>query len=142
MHLTFSTTIKGLGTNACVPAKADSNHSSMLTRPPNPGADELVPDAWRVKNANDIVTRVPSLLGYHHIGCEVQMLAGGQLAISRQSSDDLREGAFAADILPKLKGAAAAFRSYDLLNTLFQILFTPAASEHVLGSLISCTWMG
>jgi hypothetical protein len=68
-------------------------------------ADELVPDSWRVKNANDIVTRVPSLLGYHHIGVEVQMFPDGQLTISRESSDDLREGAFAADIIPKIKGA-------------------------------------
>ncbi|KAK9918553.1 hypothetical protein WJX75_004940 [Coccomyxa subellipsoidea] len=65
--------------------------------------DELVPDSWRVKNANDIVTRVPSLLGYHHIGVEVQMFPDGQLTISRESSDDLREGAFAADIIPKIK---------------------------------------
>ena len=72
----------------------------------NAHADELVPDSWRVKNANDIVTRVPSLLGYHHIGVEVQMFADGQLTISRESSDDLREGAFAADILPKIKGAS------------------------------------
>ncbi|BDA48953.1 probable phospholipase A1 EG1, chloroplastic/mitochondrial at C-terminar half [Coccomyxa sp. Obi] len=65
--------------------------------------DELVPDSWRVKNANDIVTRIPSLLGYHHIGVEVQMFPDGQLTISRESSDDLREGAFAADIIPKIK---------------------------------------
>ncbi len=68
-------------------------------------ADEVVPDSWRVKNANDIVTRVPSLLGYHHIGVEVQMFPDGQLTISRETSDDLREGAFAADIIPKIKGA-------------------------------------
>lgn len=60
-----------------------------------------------MKNANDIVTRVPSLLGYHHIGVEVQMLPDGQLTISRETSDDLREGAFAADIIPKIKGARA-----------------------------------
>ncbi|EIE18845.1 alpha/beta-hydrolase [Coccomyxa subellipsoidea C-169] len=64
--------------------------------------DEVVPDSWRVKNANDIVTRVPSLLGYHHIGVEVQMFPDGQLTISRETSDDLREGAFAADIIPKI----------------------------------------
>lgn len=58
-----------------------------------------------MKNANDIVTRVPSLLGYHHIGVEVQIFPDGQLTISRESSDDLREGAFAADIIPKIKGA-------------------------------------
>lgn len=67
-------------------------------------ADELVPDSWRVKNANDIVTRVPSLLGYHHIGAEVQMFEDGQLTISRESSDDLREGTFVTDIISKIKG--------------------------------------
>jgi hypothetical protein len=66
--------------------------------------DELVPDSWRVKNANDIVTRVPSLLGYHHVGVEVQMFEDGQLTISRESSDDLREGTFVTDIIPKIKG--------------------------------------
>lgn len=71
-------------------------------------ADKLVPDSWRVKSANDIVTRVPSLLGYAHIGTEVQVLPDGQLTISRASSDDLREGAFVTDILPKLKGGGHA----------------------------------
>ena len=34
----------------------------------------MVPDSWRIKNANDLVSRIPSLLGYQHIGTEVQLL--------------------------------------------------------------------
>lgn len=34
-------------------------------------ADKVVPDSWRIKNSNDFVTRIPSLLGYQHIGVEV-----------------------------------------------------------------------
>ena len=37
-------------------------------------ADKVVPDSWRVKNSNDFVTRIPSLLGYQHIGTEVYTL--------------------------------------------------------------------
>ena len=72
-------------------------------------ADELVPRSYRVRNANDIVTRVPSLLGYRHVGVEVRLQADGCLSISRGSSDEAREGAFAADILPKLRGARELF---------------------------------
>ena len=35
---------------------------------------------------------------------QVQLFADGEMTISRESSDDLREGAFITDILPKIKG--------------------------------------
>lgn len=66
--------------------------------------DQTVPDSWRVKNADDVVTRVPSLLGYQHIGCEVNLFPHGKVAISGVSTDDVREGAVLTDILPKIKG--------------------------------------
>ena len=37
---------------------------------------------------------------------QVQLFADGEMTISRESSDDLREGAFITDILPKIKGEA------------------------------------
>ena len=36
----------------------------------------------------------------------MQLFADGEMTISRESSDDLREGAFITDILPKIKGMA------------------------------------
>ena len=45
-----------------------------------------------------------------HIYCmcrmQVQLFPDGEMTISRESSDDLREGAFITDILPKIKGEA------------------------------------
>lgn len=66
-------------------------------------ADRDVPDSWRVKNADDIVTRVPSLLGYQHIGCEVSLFPHGKVSISGSSTDDVREGAVLTDLIPKIK---------------------------------------
>ena len=57
-----------------------------------------------MKNADDMVTRVPSLLGYQHIGCEVNLFPHGKVSISDVSTDDVREGAVLTDILPKIKG--------------------------------------
>ena len=71
--------------------------------------DETVPDSWRVKNADDMVTRVPSLLGYQHIGCEVTLFPHGKVSISGISTDDVREGAVLTDILPKIKGRQRIF---------------------------------
>ena len=42
-------------------------------------ADKVVPDSWRIKNSNDFVTRIPSLLGYQHIGVEVNTPLSRQL---------------------------------------------------------------
>ncbi|KAK9818196.1 hypothetical protein WJX72_008645 [[Myrmecia] bisecta] len=68
--------------------------------------DRLVPDSWRIKNANDIVTQVPSLLGYRHIGMEVLVLPEGEVRISAESSDDVREGAVLEELLSNLKEGA------------------------------------
>ena len=35
---------------------------------------------------------------------QVQLFPDGEITVSRESSDDLREGAFITDILPKIKG--------------------------------------
>ena len=90
-------------------------------------ADEAVPDSWRVKNADDIVTRVPSLLGYQHVGCEVNLYPHGKVAISGVSTDDVREGAVLTDLLPKIKGRLRLMRDachggQDLGTTCVMIL--------------------
>ena len=60
------------GRNACL-SRVCSN--CTLESDPSPVmrvyADKVVPDSWRIKNSNDFVTRIPSLLGYQHIGVEV-----------------------------------------------------------------------
>lgn len=67
-----------------------------------------MPDTWRIKNADDIVTRVPSLLGYQHVGHEVNVFHHGKVVISEASTDDVREGAILTDLMPKIKGTADA----------------------------------
>ena len=90
-------------------------------------ADETVPDSWRVKNADDMVTRVPSLLGYQHIGCEVNLFPHGKVSLSGVSTDDVREGAVLTDILPKIKGGTssageqAPYLATMILRVLFEI---------------------
>lgn len=63
-----------------------------------------------MKNADDMVTRVPSLLGYQHIGCEVNLFAHGKVSLSGVSTDDVREGAVLTDILPKIKGQPVSIK--------------------------------
>ena len=77
----------------------------------------MVPDSWRVKNADDVVTRVPSLLGYQHIGCEVNLFPHGKVSLSGVSTDDVREGAVLTDILPKIKGVLISMEGS--LHTVF-----------------------
>ncbi|KAL4420729.1 hypothetical protein ABPG75_010385 [Micractinium tetrahymenae] len=71
--------------------------------------DRLVPNAWRVANANDAVTLVPRMLGYCHIGHKAVLGTEGVLELTRNSSRMLGEGADMANValaaavnLPKL----------------------------------------
>ena len=74
----------------------------------NPCADELVPDSWRVRNEDDIVTRLPSLLGYHHIGAEATLFPDGRIQLTGGSTDDIREGTVISDIMQKVQGKRAS----------------------------------
>ena len=67
-------------------------------------SDKQVPDTWRVSNENDIVTRIPSLLGYRHVGVEVRLAPDGSISVNRVSNDQVREGAVLTDIIPRIKG--------------------------------------
>lgn len=70
-------------------------------------ADKQVPDTWRIANENDIVPKIPSLLGYRHVGHEVSLTSDGKLNIAQVSSDQIREGAMLSDITPRIKGTSA-----------------------------------
>ena len=50
------------------------------------------------------MTTVPGLLGYTHIGNEVKLTKDGEVTVSCMSSDNVREGEFIANLIPKLKG--------------------------------------
>ena len=50
------------------------------------------------------MTTVPGLLGYRHIGNEVKLSKDGDVMISCISTDNVREGEFLANLIPKLKG--------------------------------------
>ncbi len=50
--------------------------------------------------------RLPSLLGFKHVGVEVRLLGGGDIAVKRGTFDDVREGAAFGDMVDKVKGAA------------------------------------
>ncbi|KAK9813880.1 hypothetical protein WJX73_003222 [Symbiochloris irregularis] len=65
--------------------------------------DQQVPDTWRVANQNDIVTRIPSLLGYRHVGTEVRLTQEGTVRVSKISDDQVREGATMSDVWPRIK---------------------------------------
>jgi hypothetical protein len=49
--------------------------------------DAAVPDAWRIVNGNDVVCSVPRLLGYCHVGHEVQL---GTAVASNDDDDDTK----------------------------------------------------
>jgi len=68
--------------------------------------DELVFNTWRISNLNDIVTKVPSLLGFKHVGVEVRLLGGGDIAVKRGTFDDIREGAAFLDLIDRIKDGA------------------------------------
>ena len=55
------------------------------------------------------MTRVPSLLGYQHVGGEVNLFHHGKVVLSGASTDDVREGAIITDLMPKIKGAATSY---------------------------------
>lgn len=85
--------------------------------------DRLVPNAWRVANANDAVTLVPRMLGYCHIGHKAVLGADGLLELSRNSSSALGEGADMANValaaavnLPKLAEQLLAKQGDDSNN--------------------------
>lgn len=65
--------------------------------------DKQVPATWRVSNENDLVTRIPSLLGYRHVGMEVKIGNDGTVSVSQVSSDQVREGTTFGDMLPRIK---------------------------------------
>lgn len=67
-------------------------------------ADKQVPDTWRVANENDLVAKIPSLLGYRHVGIEAKITAAGHIHVARVSFDQVREGAVFSDIMPRIKG--------------------------------------
>lgn len=53
---------------------------------------ELVPDAWRVHNAADVVAAVPRLMGYCHVPNGVRILEGKRLVLLSTGVDVLGEG--------------------------------------------------
>ena len=47
--------------------------------------NRLVPDAWRVYNARDLVCSVPRMMGFAHVGTPVELRADGTYAVQRAS---------------------------------------------------------
>ena len=43
--------------------------------------NRLVPDAWRVYNARDLVCSVPRMMGFAHVGTPVELQADGSYAV-------------------------------------------------------------
>ena len=48
--------------------------------------------------------RIPSLLGFKHVGVEVRLLGGGEIAVKRGTFDEVREGAAFGDLVDRVKG--------------------------------------
>ena len=48
--------------------------------------NRLVPDAWRVYNARDLVCSVPRMMGFAHVGTPVELQADGSYAVRREPS--------------------------------------------------------
>jgi hypothetical protein len=65
-------------------------------------ADALVPHTWRVKNVNDIVTRVPAVLGYAHVGCSATVCPDGGIMLATGSGDDLQDSIAVEDIVGRI----------------------------------------
>ncbi|PNW87796.1 hypothetical protein CHLRE_01g002400v5 [Chlamydomonas reinhardtii] len=56
--------------------------------------DRLVPDTWRITNANDIVPSVPRLMGYCHVGHAVRLGADGVLRVGRSTAEGVSTDVF------------------------------------------------
>ncbi|KXZ45677.1 hypothetical protein GPECTOR_52g74 [Gonium pectorale] len=67
--------------------------------------DRVVPDTWRVTNANDIIPSVPRLMGYCHVGHAVRLGADGQLRVGRssaESTDVFGEGKAGVEVIQEI----------------------------------------
>eukprot|EP00884_Botryococcus_braunii_P017013 jgi/Botrbrau1/3996/Bobra.0016s0008.1 len=64
--------------------------------------DKLVPHTWRVKNVNDIVTRVPAVLGYCHVGCEATVCTDGGIMLATAARDDLQDSVAMEEIIERI----------------------------------------
>lgn len=96
--------------------------------------DRLVPDTWRITNANDIIPSVPRLMGYCHVGHAVRLGEGGRLRVGRssaESTDVFGEGRSGVEVIQEIVSqvseqsrpwdevyAAIAERELALLDTL------------------------
>lgn len=68
--------------------------------------DKLDIVTWRISNLKDVVTKVPSLLGFKHVGVEVRLLGEGEIAVKKGTFDDVREGTTFNDLVDIVRDGA------------------------------------
>lgn len=54
---------------------------------------------------NDIVTRVPAVLGYCHVGCEATVCPDGGIMLATTAKDDLQDSVAVEEIITRISGA-------------------------------------
>lgn len=103
--------------------------------------DKLDIVTWRISNLNDIVTKVPSLLGFKHVGVEVRLLGEGEVAVKKGTFDEVREGTAFGDLVDGIRDGTFGedeelqnqFREIckDEIKTAKSILKGNAMKEHM-----------